>query len=122
MVLSTSEFTFEIEYIPGCKNVIADFGSRLIPESDLLEKSEEDFTLTIHHTETMLDFPVFSQSDMTMEDHSELQNFPFHSKIQDNQFKILLHGIWYTYVPISFRRPIYFGIFTSHAILDYPTW
>jgi hypothetical protein len=31
LVLSTSEFDFDVKYLKGSKNVVADFGSRMIP-------------------------------------------------------------------------------------------
>ena len=42
MILSTVEFIFLIEYFPGVKNVIADFGSRFIDPSEWDEPSEDD--------------------------------------------------------------------------------
>ena len=41
MVLPTVEFIFVIEYFPGVKNVIADFGSQFIDPSEWDEPSED---------------------------------------------------------------------------------
>ena len=34
MVLATSEFSFDMEYLPGKKNILADYGTRQIPDTD----------------------------------------------------------------------------------------
>ena len=34
MVLATSEFSFNQEYLAGKKNIIADYGTRQIPDTD----------------------------------------------------------------------------------------
>ena len=39
MILATTEFSFDLEYIPGKKNVIADYGTRYIPDTDQLASS-----------------------------------------------------------------------------------
>ena len=44
MVLATSEFCFILEFYPGVKNVLADFGTRHIDISEWEEADEDDPT------------------------------------------------------------------------------
>jgi hypothetical protein len=42
MLLSTSEYTFQMKYLPGTRNVIADFGTRHLDESEWDKVQEDD--------------------------------------------------------------------------------
>ena len=45
MVLATTEFSFDLQYLPGKKNILADYGTRHIPDSDwpVLEEDPLEF-------------------------------------------------------------------------------
>ena len=45
MVLATTEFPFEIEYIPQKKNVLADYSTRHIPLTDWPVQEEDPLEL-----------------------------------------------------------------------------
>ena len=42
MLLSTTEYTFKILYLPGVKNILADFGTRYISISEWDEPQSDD--------------------------------------------------------------------------------
>ena len=46
MVLATTEFSFELQYLPGKKNVLADYGTRHIPDTDWPVIEEDPLELT----------------------------------------------------------------------------
>lgn len=67
MVLSTAEFCFIIEYYPGVKNVLADFGSRLIDDSEW-DEPEDDDPLELNELfnfEALTDFSFFNFQDFS---------------------------------------------------------
>ena len=45
MALATTKFAFNIEYVPGKKNIIVDSGTRHIPETDWAINEEDPFEL-----------------------------------------------------------------------------
>ena len=42
MLLTTSKYTFKIDYLPGMKNILADFGTCQIDASEWDKQSPED--------------------------------------------------------------------------------
>ena len=76
MVLSMEEFSFVLVYFPGCRNALADFGSRFIDPSEW-KKVDSDDPTGIHdlfslNTEAVTTLPEFDMSDLSTADHEEL--------------------------------------------------
>ena len=65
MVLSTVEFNFVIIYFPGVRNVLADFGSKMLNASEWDEPDEDD-PLDInefYNFESLINFPKLTLND-----------------------------------------------------------
>ena len=73
LVLTTSEFNFEIKYVQGSKNIIADFGSRHIPATDYSNdsSSDDDLILNFLNSESLFNIPDYNAQSLTTEDHDE---------------------------------------------------
>ena len=86
MVLSTVEFIFVIEYFPGVKNVIADFGSKFIDPSEWDEPSEDD-PLEInefYNFEALIEFPTFNTADFSTSENEKIQRLAPNSHKVEN--------------------------------------
>ena len=77
MILSTSEFDFEIQHVPGSKNIVADFGSRYISESEYPVDSnlKEDFVFTWIHEQTIYPVPSIAIQHLCTEDNEQLSSY-----------------------------------------------
>ena len=129
MVLSPSEFKFDLEFIPGTRNVIADFGSRMIPASDYPDPKDaspdiffsfDDFCN--FNVESLTPTPSISMSNFMAEDFNEIEQFSLKTKNQDDKILVHLHGTWYILVPHSLRRAIFWHIhFPRHHGITFMT-
>jgi hypothetical protein len=101
MVLATTEFSFELQYLPGKKNVLADYGTRHIPDTDWPVIEEDPLELTDLFPFTLcskiLEYPNFEKHMYSPEDFDEV------SKLQvteeDTHFSVLIKGKKQIYVP-----------------------
>jgi RNase H-like domain found in reverse transcriptase/Reverse transcriptase (RNA-dependent DNA polymerase) len=107
MVLSTTEFSFELEYLPGSKNVVADFGSRNIPMTDY-DRSEEIVTNFL--SDALVPLPPINEDDLDTDDYDEINQFHLDTKKENNQIMVLVHGNWLVYVPKSLRRAVFWHL------------
>ena len=78
MVLAIVEYDFVIEYFPGVKNVLADFGSRMIDPADW--EDEEDFDLDELFAiaapfDVITTLPDISMDDYSPDDFDELEHY-----------------------------------------------
>ena len=78
MILATAEYSFKIDYIPGIRNILADFGTRFIDESEW-DKPQEDDNEGLHQLFSFqVELPVhimkfLYDTQLTKEDKQELQ-------------------------------------------------
>ena len=78
MILATAEYSFKIDYIPGIQNILADFGTRFIDESEW-DKPQEDDNEGLHQLFSFqVELPVhimkfLYDTQLTEEDKQELQ-------------------------------------------------
>ena len=118
MVLSTAEFCFIIEYYPGVKNVLADFGSRLIDDSEW-DEPEDDDPLELNELfnfEALTDFPVFNFQEFSPDENEKIQKFAAEAhKVVGEQVQLLVRGIWYILVPqVAWRAVFWHFHFPRH--------
>ena len=111
-VLSTAEFSFVLVYFPGCRNALADFGSRFIDPSEW-KKVDSDDPTGIHdlfclNAEAVTAFPEFDISDLSAADHEELnQDYISVSAIDNLMWVEVKDGQYLKYVPQKFRRSVF---------------
>ena len=118
MILSTSEFDFEIQHVPGSKNIVADFGSRYISESEYPVDSnlKEDFVFTWIHEQTIYPVPSIAIQHLCTEDNEQLSSYSTEEK--NGRLVYSIQNKPFIYVPIksqraffwSFHFPRHFGI------------
>ena len=65
MVLVTTEFSFELQYLPGKKNVLADYATRHIQHTDWPVIEEDPLELAALFSTLcakILEYPIFSKT------------------------------------------------------------
>ena len=93
MVLATTEFSFEIEYIPGKKNVLADYGTRHIPLTDWPVQEEDPLELDSlfpFHSFTSIEFPVFQKRLYNQQDFEEFEKFQLRTFEKEHNFTTII--------------------------------
>ena len=75
MLVSTLEFSYTLSYLPGNKNVLADYGTRNIPETDWPAPEEDPLEIdpfpnhpTCSITSASVAFPVIAKHMYKSED------------------------------------------------------
>ena len=108
MVLATTEFSFELKYLPGKKNVRADYGTRHIPDTDWPVEQEDPLELSdlfpFLMVSTILEYP-----DISSEDFEEITSAGFTLSEQDNYFTVEIKGKQKIFIPKSIRRAIFWA-------------
>jgi RNase H-like domain found in reverse transcriptase/Reverse transcriptase (RNA-dependent DNA polymerase) len=109
MVLSTSEFDFELQHVPGSKNVVADFGSRLISASEYPEDSNlnEDFVFTWISEQMVYPIPNFTIQHLETEDYEQLSSYK--TEKRNEKVVYFIHNKPFIYVPKSFQRAFFWS-------------
>ena len=111
MVLAVIEFDFMIEYHPGVKNVIADFGTRQLDPDEWDEDADfelEDLFVSVSF-DLITNLPGISMSDYEQEDFEELQRFKLKNEEKDGAIVVYHQGEWLTFVPTKLRRAVFWA-------------
>ena len=112
MLLSTMEYSFSIEYIPGVRNILADFGTRNIdtsewdkPHVDDLEGLHELFSFESKVPIPILNFlKAFS---LHPEDIYQLETAKIQYSYLNHLVTVQVRNQQMFYVPIQCRRPLF---------------
>ena len=76
MVLATTEFSFKSKYLPGKKNVLADYGTRHISDTDWPVEQEDPLELSdlfpFSMVSTILEYPDTQKHMYSSEDFEEI--------------------------------------------------
>ena len=92
MALATTEYSFNIEYVPGKKNIIADYGTRHIPETDWPVNEEDPLELSSlfpsFNTFISISFPVIEKHLYSTEDFDELNKLNLNIIEVNSQIKV----------------------------------
>jgi hypothetical protein len=112
MLLSTTDYTFKILYLPGVKNILADFGTRYIniSEWDTPQEDDQEGLHELFHFDSTLPSPVntiLTNTNFSSEDQSQLQIIDPNYIQDQNLVLINVRNQQKFYVPISARRPIF---------------
>ena len=102
MVLSTAEFCFNLEYYPGVRNILADFGTRFIDLSEWDEPEAEDpLELNeFYNFEALTELPSFSAKDLSASEMDKVNKLGDESNRMSGDFlEVLINDIWYILVP-----------------------
>ena len=105
MVLATSEFSFDMEYLPGKKNILADYGTCQIPDTDWPIEADDPIELNNllpFNSFDILDLPKIERQFYSSEDFLE-------PKEQEDNLVVTIRNKQRILVPISMRRA-FFGL------------
>ena len=118
MVLATTEFSFEIEYIPGKKNILADFGTRHIPLTDWPIQEEDPLELNSllpFHNFTSIEFPVLHKRLYNQQDFEEFEKFQWKTMEKEDCFTTIIKKEEKILVPVTIRRSVFWAThFPNH--------
>ena len=95
MALATTEFSFEIEYLPGKRNVLADYGTRHIPDEDWPVIEEDPLELNSlfpFNNFTTVDFPVFEKLFYAQQDFEEFEKLSISTLERENYLATQIRG------------------------------
>ena len=94
MILATTEFSFNLEYIPGKKNVIADYGTRHIPDTDWPVQPDDPLELNslfpFNNSFAAIKFPNIQRHIYSLQDYEEWEKFQLKTIDNANHFLILV--------------------------------
>ena len=118
MVLATTEFSFEIEYIPGKKNIVADFGTRHIPLTDWPIQEEDPLELNSlfpFHNFTSIKFPFLHKRLYNQQDFKEFEKFQWKTMEKEDCFTTIIKKEEKILVPVTIRRSVFWAThFPNH--------
>ena len=115
MILATAEYSFKIDYIPGIRNILADFGTRFIDESEW-DKPQEDDNEGLHQLFSFqVELPVhimkfLYDTQLTEEDKQELQKARVVYEQRGKIIMVIIRNQQLFYVPCSVRRPLFWHL------------
>ena len=112
MLLSTTEYTFKVFYLPGIKNILADFGTRYIniSEWDTPPEDDQEGLHELFCFDSTLPSPVnfiLTNTNLSIEDQLQLQAIDPNYTPDQNPILINVRSQQKIYVPILARRPIF---------------
>ena len=98
--------------------MLADFGSRLIDDSEWDEPEDIDpLELNeLFNFEALTDFPVFNFQEFSPDENEKIQKFAAEAhKVVGEQVQLLVRGIWYILVPqVAWRAVFWHFHFPRH--------
>jgi hypothetical protein len=117
MMLAVAEYNFEVRYLPGVRNIIADYGSRQIDTTEW-DKVEIDDSEGLHELmvldqpqfeHAMYDPLYFHQSNMSSQDEEILSKLNLFDTLEiHDSLVILLHqGKLKIWLPFNSRRAFF---------------
>ena len=112
MALATTEFSFEIEYLPGKRNVLADYGTRHIPDEDWPVIEEDPLELNSlfpFNNFTTVDFPVFEKRFYAQQDFEEFEKLSISTLERENHLATQIRGEERILVPLVLRRAVFWA-------------
>ena len=122
MLISTSEYSYSMSYLPGKKNILADYGTRQIPQTDweppLDDPLELNPFLDCSIISAALQFPVIAKHCFTSTDFEEINKFKLNSKETPSGFLVKVNEEEKILVPTELRSA---WQLISHFITVTPT-
>ena len=110
MLISTSEYSYTMSYLPGKKNILADYGTRQIPETDWEPPLEDPLELCPFSViSASIQFPQINKHSYSSSDFDELNKFKLQPTETDFGFSVLVNGETRTFVPQELRRACFWA-------------
>ena len=112
MLLSTTEYTFKIQYLPGVKNILADYGTRYIDvaEWDKVQDDDQEGLHELFSFEAELPTPlkaILENYKLSEQDKIQLQQIDPNYNNEQNPIEIEIKGRQKIYVPTAARQPLF---------------
>ena len=113
MLILTSEYSYSMSYLPGKKNILADYGTRQIPQTDweppLDDPLELNPFLDCSIISAALQFPVIAKHCFTSTDFEEINKFKLNSKETPSGFLVKVNEEEKILVPTELRRACFWA-------------
>ena len=112
MALATTEFSFEVEYFPGKRNVLADYGTRHIPDTDWPVDEQDPLELDSlfpFNAFTNVSFPIIEKHLYSSVDFEEFNRSNLVITEKNQQFTTVIHGVERVLVPTALRRSVFWA-------------
>ena len=115
MLVSTLEYSYNLTYLPGKKNILADYGTRQIPESDWEPLDADDDPLKLYPfldcsvTSAEVKFPDIQKHFYTSIDFEEQNRLNLHTIENSSNYSILINEDNRIYVPTDLRRACFWA-------------
>ena len=110
MLFSTSQYSYTMSYLPGKQNILADYGTRQIPETNWespLKAPLELCPFTV--ISASIQFPQISKHSYTSSDFEELNKFKLQPTETDFGLSVLVNGEVRTFVPQELGRACFWA-------------
>jgi hypothetical protein len=111
MILSLMEYSFSPIYLPGVKNVLADFGTRYIDheewDTDTQSYPDNFDELMAFSTNLPPQLSELLQSELSEEHKQELRDGKFDFNIKEGYIIVIVQGEDRIWVPSENRRPVF---------------
>jgi len=115
MLVSTLEYSYNLTYLPGKKNILADYGTRQIPESDWEPLDAYDDPLELYPfldcsvTSAEVKFPDIQKHFYTSIDFEEQNRLNLQTIENSSYYSILINEDERIYVPTDLRRACFWA-------------
>ena len=112
MLLSTSEFSYTLSYLPGKKNILADYGTRHIPATDWPISEDDPLELSpfvCSVSSAQVKFPNFSRNAYTTDDFQEMNLNNLQPIDKTSYYTVIINKTERILVPKELRRACFWA-------------
>ena len=112
MMLSLAEYQFEVKYLPGIRNILADYGTRHIDTKEW-DKPKEDDPEGLHELLVMEQSEfrnMFSTGIMDNRDEEQIKKLSLDTWQENGVTMLKLKGKTYIWTPIQSKRALFWEV------------
>ena len=116
LVLATTEFSFNLEFLAGKKNVLADYGTRQIPDTDWPVQEDDPLELNNllpFNSFEVIQFPNIEKRFYSSDDFLEATNLDLNPKEHEDNLVVTIQNKQRILVPISMCRAFFWAAYIS---------
>ena len=110
MMLSLAEYQFEVKYLPGIRNILADYGTRHIDVSEWDKPKEDDpeglYELLVID-QAQLQGNIFSTGLVNSRDEDQIKKLSLNTWKENGVVMLELKGKKHVWVPIQSKRALF---------------